>query len=87
MGSADVSTEALLEHIALTLREELDLHAPVTADSRLIEDLQLDSGGLTILAVALENRCRVKLSEADAAHVQTVGELCALVQQRVREAA
>jgi acyl carrier protein len=48
-----------------------------------LKDLQLDSLGLTVLAVGLENRFRVKLSEEDAVGLATVEDLAKLVVTRV----
>ena len=45
---------------------------------------QLDSLGLTVLAVGLENRFRVKLSEEDAAGVRTVADLARCVRRARR---
>lgn len=48
----------------------------------LVSDLHLDSMELISLAVGLENRFRVKLSEADSAGVASVGDLAELVARR-----
>jgi acyl carrier protein len=67
------------------LGEELDWKGAVEPSHDLLKDLQLDSLGLTVLAVGLENRFRVKLSEEDAAGVTTVADLARLVSRRVGE--
>ncbi|HYH99504.1 acyl carrier protein [Hyalangium sp.] len=67
------------------LGEELDWKGAVEPSHDLLKDLQLDSLGLTVLAVGLENRFRVKLSEEDAAGVTTVADLARLVSRRVAE--
>jgi len=43
--------------------------------------------GAIVLAVGLEDRFRVRLSEADAGAAATVGDLVAVVERRVSEAA
>jgi acyl carrier protein len=65
------------------LGEELEWKGAVEPSQDLLKDLQLDSLGLTVLAVGLENRFRVKLSEEDAAGVTTVADLARLVSTRV----
>jgi acyl carrier protein len=65
------------------LGEELEWKGVVEPSQDLLKDLQLDSMGLTVLAVGLENRFRVKLSEEDAAGVITVADLARLVSTRV----
>jgi acyl carrier protein len=82
-----VATEAqVLEAIRAIARSELELERPIVPEDDLLRDLLLDSLGLTVLAVGLENRFRVKLSEEDAAGVQTVGDLARHVASRTGEA-
>ncbi|MCP3139478.1 acyl carrier protein [Pyxidicoccus xibeiensis] len=78
-------TEAELEVVAEIRRiaaDELEWKGEVEARQDLIRDLQLDSLGLTVLAVGLENRFRIRLSEEDAQGVRTVEDLARLVAQR-----
>jgi acyl carrier protein len=72
----------VLSEIARIVAEELGLDVEVTAATRLLEDLQLDSMSLTVLAVGLEDRFRVNLYDDQALAVRTAGELCALVSAR-----
>jgi acyl carrier protein len=67
------------------IASELELAGPIVPDAQLIRDLGLDSLGLTVLAVGLENRFRIRLNEGDAAGILTVSELAALVVCRARE--
>ena len=81
-----MATEAqVLEAIRAIARSELELERPIVPEDDLLRDLLLDSLGLTVLAVGLENRFRVKLSEEDAAGVQTVGDLARHVASRTAE--
>jgi acyl carrier protein len=68
-------------------REELEWTGTVEPGHDLLKDLQLDSLGLTVMAVGLENRFRVKLSEEDAAGLHTVADLARLVATRVTASA
>jgi acyl carrier protein len=78
-----VASEAeVLEIIRSIARSELELEQPVQPGDDLLADLGLDSLALTILAVGLENRFRVKLSQEDAVDVRTVGDLARLVVRR-----
>ncbi|MCP3100639.1 acyl carrier protein [Myxococcus sp. K15C18031901] len=63
--------------------EELEWKGAVEPQQDLLRDLQLDSLGLTVLAVGLENRFRIRLSEEDAQEVKTVADLVRLVANRV----
>jgi acyl carrier protein len=89
---APAPTEGELRELALgeirrILSEELAVAAPVEPGLGLVADLHLDSMELISLAVGLENRFRVKLSEADSAGVSSVGDLASLVARRAVTAA
>lgn len=82
-------TESELEVLAEIRRiaaDELEWKDSVEPTHDLLRDLQLDSLGLTVLAVGLENRFRIRLSEEDAQDVRTVGDLARLVAQRAAAA-
>ncbi|MCI0572044.1 MAG: acyl carrier protein [Myxococcaceae bacterium] len=82
MGDRQVRVLAEIRRIAA---EELDFRGPIEPHHELMKDLQLDSLGLTVMAVELENRFRVRLSEEDSAQVKTVGELVKLVAERAAQ--
>jgi acyl carrier protein len=81
---AELELDVVAE-IRRILGEELEWKGAVEPAHDLLKDLQLDSLGITVLAVGLENRFRVKLSEEDAAGVLTVADLAKLVSRRVAE--
>jgi acyl carrier protein len=74
---------AAIEDILAT---ELETPGPVAADDRLRECEALDSLGLITLAVGLEDRFRIKLSEQDAPGLATFGDVVRLVNRRREEA-
>jgi acyl carrier protein len=83
-----VASEAdVLGAIRTIARSELELEQPVKPEDDLLADLGLDSLGLTVLAVGLENRFRVKLSQEDAIGVRTVEDLARLVARRTEASA
>jgi acyl carrier protein len=75
----------VLFEIRRILSQELDWKGPVEPEHHLTRDLQLDSLGLMVLAVELENRFRIRLSMEDSVGVSTVGELMHLVAARTGE--
>ena len=80
------STEAdVLGEIRRIAATELELQRTIQPSDDLIRDLQLDSLALTVLAVGLEDRFRVKLTEGDSGRITTVGDLAALVANRTCE--
>ena len=76
----------ILDEIRRTLSAELEISEPVELHHELAKDLGVDSMGAIILAVGLEDRFRVKLSDEDAGTVVTVKDLVDLVERRTREA-
>ena len=82
---ADLREEILAE-IRRTLATDLDFRGPVELHHGLATDLRVDSLGALVLAVALEDRFRVKLTGVEAASVTSVEELVGVVERAVREA-
>ena len=82
MGETQREVLAEIRRIAT---EELEWRGTVEPSHRLVGDLQLDSLGLMVMAVGLENRFRIKLSEEDAQDIQTVEDLTRLVASRAAE--
>jgi acyl carrier protein len=82
--SPSVEAEVMAE-IRRIAAKELDLTRTVNPADELIADLQLDSLGLTILAVGLEDRFQVRLTQEDSAKVSTVEDLVLLVAGRTVE--
>ncbi|WP_375768179.1 acyl carrier protein [Archangium gephyra] len=72
----------VLHEIRRIVSQELDWQGAVEPAHHLMRDLQLDSLGLTVLAVELENRFRIRLSMEDSVGVNTVGDLMRLVAAR-----
>ena len=75
----------VLFEVRRILSDELDWRGTVEPSHHLMRDLQLDSLGLTVLAVELENRFRIRLSVEDSVGVSTVGDLMRLVASRTVE--
>ena len=73
----------VLDEVRRIVSQELEWSGPVEPEHHLMRDLQLDSLGLTVLAVELENRFRIRLSVEDSVGVTTVGDLMRLVAARV----
>ena len=81
----DLRAEILAE-IRRVFSVDLEVTEPVEPHHELGRDLRVDSMGAVVLAVALEDRFRVKLSDEDAGAVVTVKDLMDLVERRSREA-
>ena len=81
----DLRAEILAE-IRRVFSVDLEVTEPVEPHHELGRDLRVDSMGAVVLAVALEDRFRVKLSDEDALMVVTVKDLVDLVERRSREA-
>lgn len=66
-----------------TLRQQCRVTLPITVETRLREDLGLDSLALLTLAVAAEDHFRICLNENPESPPTTVGEFVALVESRL----
>jgi acyl carrier protein len=74
--------EEVLAEIGRIVARELEITGPIQSHHGLIQDLRLDSLGLTVLAVGLEDRFQVRLTEEDSAQINTVQDLARLVAAR-----
>jgi acyl carrier protein len=81
----DLRAEILAE-IRRVFSVDLEVTEQVEPHHELGRDLRVDSMGAIVLAVALEDRFRVKLSDEDAGAVVTIKDLVDLVERRSREA-
>lgn len=70
--------------IETVLRAECGVTAPLTPETRLQEDLGLDSVRMLTLAVELENHYQIVLGEDPENPPRSLGELTALVESRLR---
>jgi acyl carrier protein len=77
-----VSEDMVLLEIRRVVERELELKREVQPTDRLVEDLGLDSMTLTTLAVALEDRFQIILSDDEATRIRTVAELTSCVVAR-----
>jgi acyl carrier protein len=67
------------EHLA----EELEIDpASISEDTRFKQDLDADSLDLYELVMELEDRYGIKVSEQDAARIETVGDAVSFVLER-----
>jgi acyl carrier protein len=78
--------QEVLTEIRRIAARELEISRLVEPGDDLVAKLELDSLRLITLAVGLEDRFRIKLSEEDAGTLVTVSDLIALVVKRQREA-
>ncbi|MDX1644575.1 MAG: acyl carrier protein [Thermoanaerobaculia bacterium] len=76
MSSGRVFTE-----LAELAQRHLEGIGPITAEQRLIEDLELDSVRLLTLAIEAENHFRVRLDELGTAEIETVGDLVEAIER------
>ena len=78
-----LSLESVLTEIRQIVERELEIARDVSPTDRLVQDLGLDSMTLITLAVALEDRFQILLSDEEATRIETVGELARCIVARV----
>jgi acyl carrier protein len=71
----------ILDGIATVVRREIGFAEPISAQSRLLEDLGLDSLTSLTLALELENHFRVRLDEESG--IETVADLVAAIRSHL----
>jgi acyl carrier protein len=77
--------EEILAEIRRTVAVDLEFPGPVEMHHGLSTDLQIDSMGAIVLAAALEDRFRVKLTGIEAGSVVSVDDLVGVVEREVRK--
>lgn len=75
-----LAREELFQEVRNVLARSCGVIFPISEESRLAEDLQLDSVGLLSLAVNLENQYRIRISDDPTTPPQTVGDVLDLLQ-------
>ena len=73
----------MLDAIAALAEEKLGSPGPIEPETRLVEDLDLDSIRLLTLAMEVEDHFRICLDEDDEASITTVGDLVAVVEDKL----
>ncbi len=73
----------ILAGLEVIARERLEVDRTLTMQSRLVEELRLDSLRLLTLAVEVENRFRVRLDPEDEGAIETVGDLVRVVERKL----
>ena len=77
--------EAVFTEIQRLGIEVLQDNRPLARGDRLIEDLQLDSMTMTALAVGLEDRFQVILTDVPPGTIATLGDLAIWVSRKTQE--
>jgi acyl carrier protein len=73
----------ILKTLTEIYHEKLDGEETLSAEMRLAEDLHLDSLRLMTLAIEVEDRFRICLDEDDEGSIVTVGDLVAIVGEKI----
>ena len=76
--------DEILAEVRRVLAVDLEFPGPVGPGLELARDLHVDSVGAVVLAVALEDRFRVRLAGTEAASVVSVEDLVGVVESAVR---
>ncbi len=75
----------ILEEIRAIAAETLDWRGKLVDETRLVEDLELDSLRALTLVIEIENRLRVRIEPEDEGGLDTIGDLLDVVELRQRE--
>jgi acyl carrier protein len=80
-----VSRDEIARRLRALVLERLARELPASPDADLAGELQLDSLQRLELVVAIENEFEICLTPEDEQGLATLGELAALVEQRLAE--
>ncbi|MFB3852650.1 MAG: acyl carrier protein [Vicinamibacterales bacterium] len=80
--SRDQVEKDILAELTAVAREHLGRAAPITRETRLVEELSLDSIRLLTLIVEVENRFRLRLDDEDTGALETAGDLVDVIRNR-----
>jgi acyl carrier protein len=73
----------IIEGIRNVLREHLQIESPVTLETDLFQDLELDSLKQLTFVVELENQFQICFDQGDEEGLRTIGDVVALIYRRV----
>ena len=84
MTATNASTPpAVTDGLAAILRDDLELPCQsLSAGTRLVDDLGMDSVSFAVGLVAIEEKFGVQLNEEDVFGCQTVGDLQSVIDER-----
>lgn len=75
-----MTDDEILESVQRVARQHLEWQGELRPETRLVEDLELDSIKALTLAVEVENLFRVRLDPEVESKVATVGDLVAAIR-------
>ncbi|CEN27278.1 MAG: acyl carrier protein [Lactococcus sp.] len=79
-----ISKEALFAKIKESLVKTLDLDAEtITLESNVVEDLNADSISLMEFTLALEDEFGIEISDEDAEHILTLGQVVDYISEKI----
>ncbi|MCP3959843.1 MAG: acyl carrier protein [bacterium] len=78
-----MTRDEILHRIAEVARDKLELKVEVRPETRLVEDLELDSIRLLTLAMEVEDRFEICLDEEDEEGIVTVADLVDVVGRKL----
>ena len=80
-----MTRDEISRRLRAIVAERLAQHAPPSPQADLLGELQLDSVQQLELVVAIENEFEICLTPEDEEGLATLGELAAVVEQRLAE--
>ncbi len=82
----DIDKTTIYQTVSQILHEDCHIpHETITLESRLQEDLGLDSVGLMTLALEIENHWELILEESSESPPETVSQIIDLISIRLQE--
>jgi acyl carrier protein len=82
-GVGGPSERRILEGVRRVMRDHVGLDGPLTLETHLLRDLELDSLKQLTLVVELENHFHICFDQGDEEGIETVGDLVERIREHV----
>ena len=76
---------SLEERVLMTVFKNLEKNLEITLESRLLEDLGMDSLNKLMIIAGLEDEFEITINESDFKQLRTVGEIVSALRERYPE--
>ncbi len=85
MPNLTESTLTAVEEIVIRFAPKRQKRAPVTRETHLQEDLEIDSPRMIDIVLEVEDRFGITLQDADIQSAQTVGDILDMIERQDRK--
>jgi len=82
MDAAQLSTEEITSKVITILREILETDEAITADTSLVDELDIDSLTMVRMDISIQSEIGLALSADDLEEIEKISDLVTMLQER-----